>query len=104
MAVLPLVADTIVTRGPSAANSPRGWAMYSPAESTAGTAATRRLVFSRPPGAAELPPPALQPTASRALSPASAASPVTGRSRKRRGIGDSLDSTADTGADYATKL
>ena len=98
MVVFPLIAFRIETCRPSAANSPRCWAMYSPAESTAGTAATTRLVFSSPPGAAE-PPPPLQPAASRALSPTSAASPATGRSRKRRGIGDSLDSTAESGAD-----
>ena len=57
MVVFPLIAGTIVTCRPSAANSPRCCAMYSPAESTAGTAATLRLVFSSPPGAAELPPP-----------------------------------------------
>ena len=65
MAVAPLMAGRIVTCRPSAANSPRSCAMYSPAESRAGTAATIRLVFSSPPGAAEPPPPPLQPAASR---------------------------------------
>ena len=63
--VFPLTAVRIETRRPSAANSPRCFAMYSPAESTAGTAATLRLVVSSPPGAAE-PPPPLQPAASAA--------------------------------------
>ena len=46
-----LGAERIVTCKPSAANSPRCFAMYRPAESSAGTAATVRSVFSRPPAA-----------------------------------------------------
>ena len=48
MAVAPLVAGRIVTRRPSAANSPRSWAMYSPAESMAGTAATIQVGLLQP--------------------------------------------------------
>ena len=96
MAVAPLVAGRIETCSPSAANKPRSWAMYSPAESMAGTAATFRLVFSSPPGAAEPLPPPLQPAASRPR-PTSAASPARGRRRKRRDMENSLIAAGNQG-------
>src|ERR1035438_132792 len=77
-----LGADTIVTCRPWAANRPRCCAMYRPAESSAGTAATVRFVFSRPVGAAE-PPPLEQAAASRA---AAASAPTTGIAGNGRNI------------------
>src|SRR5450432_4659730 len=57
MTVALLMAGTIFTCRPSAANRPSCSAMYKPAESSAGTAATVRFVFSRPVGAVDPPPP-----------------------------------------------
>src|ERR1700683_3098812 len=48
MTVALLMAGTIVTFRPSAANNPSCLAMYTPAESAAGTAATVRLCSSTP--------------------------------------------------------